>query len=85
VELHLAIIINLTRCIMGNFKKLRVWQKAKDLAVRIYKLTDQGQLRTQLSIAVEIGYLSVEKYNEIEAECDEISAMITRLIKHRMK
>jgi len=28
---------------MGNFKKLRVWQKAKDLAVRIYKLTDQGQ------------------------------------------
>jgi len=70
---------------MGNFKKLRVWQKAKDLAVRIYKLTDQGQLRTQLSIAVEIGYLSVEKYNEIEAECDEISAMITRLIKHRMK
>jgi four helix bundle protein len=132
VELHLATIINLTRCIMGNFKKLRVWQKAKDLAVRIYKLTDQGhfntdfslrdqlrrssvsipsniaegddlstdkqsirhffiargsnaELRTQLSIAVEIGYLSVEKYNEIEAECDEISAMITRLIKHRMK
>ena len=24
---------------MGNFQKLRVWQLAKDLAVRIYKLT----------------------------------------------
>jgi four helix bundle protein len=24
---------------MGNFKKLNVWQLAKDLAVRIYKLT----------------------------------------------
>ena len=24
---------------MGNFKKLRVWQLAKDLAVKIYKLT----------------------------------------------
>jgi len=25
---------------MGNFKKLRVWMKAKDLAVNIYKLTE---------------------------------------------
>jgi hypothetical protein len=24
---------------MGNFQKLRVWQIAKDLAVKIYKLT----------------------------------------------
>ena len=117
---------------MGNFKKFRVWQKAKDLAVKIYKLTEQGQfakdyglkdqirrssvsipsniaegedlstdkqsvrhfyiargsnaeLRTQLSIAAEIGYLSPEKYHDIENECDEISAMITMLIKHRMK
>ena len=26
---------------MGNFQKLRVWQLAKDLAVKIYKLTSQ--------------------------------------------
>ena len=27
---------------MGNFKELRVWLLAKDLAVRVYKLTDSG-------------------------------------------
>jgi four helix bundle protein len=27
---------------MGNFKKLNVWQKAKDLAVSVYKLTGSG-------------------------------------------
>ena len=26
---------------MGNFQELRVWQMAKDLAVKIYKLTSQ--------------------------------------------
>jgi four helix bundle protein len=30
--------INLNRCTMGNFRKLLVWQKAKELAVKIYKL-----------------------------------------------
>jgi four helix bundle protein len=33
---------NLNRCKMGNFKKLLVWQRSKDLAVRIYKLTESG-------------------------------------------
>ena len=28
---------------MGNFKKLRVWQLAKDLAVKIYKLTKSSK------------------------------------------
>ena len=27
---------------MGNFRDLKVWQKARDLAVYIYRLTDQG-------------------------------------------
>jgi four helix bundle protein len=27
---------------MVNFKELKVWQQAKDLAVDIYRLTDQG-------------------------------------------
>jgi four helix bundle protein len=27
---------------MGNFKKLLVWQRSKDLAVKIYKLTESG-------------------------------------------
>jgi four helix bundle protein len=117
---------------MGNFKKLIVWQKAKNLAVSIYKLTDSGdfikdfglkdqirrasvsipsniaegdnldtdkqsvrhfyiargsvaELRTQLLISMEMGYISSEKYDEMETECDKISAMLTTLIKHRLK
>ena len=117
---------------MGNFKELRVWQLAKDLAVRIYKLTqnptfskdfglkDQiqrsavsipsniaegdnldtdkqsvrhffiargstAELRTQLIISVEIGYITNQEFELFDSECDKISAMLTTLIKHRMK
>jgi len=117
---------------MGNFKKLHVWQKAKDLAVNIYKLTDSGyfikdfglkdqirrssvsissniaegdnldtdkqsirhfyiargstaELRTQLIISMEIGYITLEKFEEYEQECDKICAMLTTLIRHRLK
>ena len=117
---------------MGNFKELKVWQQAKDLAVDIYRLTDQGlfikdfglkdqmrrssvsvpsniaegddlgtdkqsirhfyisrgslaELRTQLVISLEIQYISVEKYNDLEKKCDTISAMLTALINHRSK
>jgi four helix bundle protein len=117
---------------MGNFRELKVWQQAKDLAVDIYRLTDQGffikdfglrdqmrrasvsipsniaegddldtdkqsirhfyiargsvaELRTQLVISMEIEYISSEKYKEMEKICDNICAMLTGLIKHRMK
>jgi four helix bundle protein len=117
---------------MGNFKKLLVWLKAKDLSVQVYKITnlspfveDYGlkdqirrsavsipsniaegdnldtdkqsikhfyiargsaaELRTQLIISMEIGYISSEALEELEKFCDEISAMLTAIIKHRMK
>jgi four helix bundle protein len=28
---------------MGNFQKLRVWQIAKDLAIKIYRLTQSNE------------------------------------------
>jgi four helix bundle protein len=115
---------------MGNFKKLNVWLKAKNLAVNIYKLTDltlinkdfsmkdqmrrsavsipsniaegdtldtdkqstrhfyiargsTAELRTQLIISLEVGYIKSDTFEELEHECDEISAMLTSLIKHR--
>jgi four helix bundle protein len=115
---------------MGNFKELKVWQQSKDLAVNIYKLTEEGafikdyglkdqmrrasvsvpsniaegdnldtdkqsvrhfyiargsvaELRTQLIIGEEIGYLTECKYKELEKECEQISAMLTSLIKYR--
>ncbi|HKK41771.1 MAG TPA: four helix bundle protein [Bacteroidales bacterium] len=116
---------------MGNFKNLNVWLKAKNLAVNIYKLTDQAlynkdfsmkdqmrrsaisipsniaegdaldtnkqsikyfhiargstaELRTQLIISMEVGYIKSDLYKELELECDEIGAMLTSLIKHRL-
>ena len=43
-----------------------------------------AELRTQLIISMEIGYIPNEKYEELEKECDKISAMLTGLIKHRL-
>ncbi len=115
---------------MGKFQELRVWQRAKDLAVYIYKLTRNGsfakdyslkeQIRdaavsipsniaegdelgtdkqairffyiakgssaevlTQSIIALEIGYISQEKFDHIENECKIISSMLMRLIRAR--
>ena len=117
---------------MGNFLKLRVWQLAKELAVRIYKLTQKptfskdyglkdqiqraavsipsniaegdnldtdkqsvrhfyiargstAELRTQLIISLEIGYISTQEFELFDSDCDKISAMLTTLIKHRLK
>ena len=117
---------------MGNFRKLFVWQKAKDLSVNIYKLTNSGpfikdfglkdqvrrssvsipsniaegdnldtdkqsirhffiargstaELRTQLIILLEIGYITDEEFKLFDSDCDKISAMLTTLIKHRLK
>jgi len=117
---------------MGNFKELKVWQLSKDLAVSIYRLTNNinqfkdfglkdqmrrssvsvpsniaegdhldtdkqsvrhfyiargsiTEIRTQLAIATEVGYISQKQYDELEQEYERISAMLTALIKHRAK
>jgi len=115
-----------------GFKELKVWQKAKDLAIHIYKLTTHGELnrdyglrdqirrsavsipsniaegderdtdkesirflfiakgslaelRTQLQIAFEIGYLTRAAFDEIDKECIELGRMIGKLIKSRQE
>jgi four helix bundle protein len=124
--------IHLNRCKIGKFKELKVWKQSKDLAVSIYRLTEEGafikdfglkdqirrasvsipsniaegdnldtdkqsvrhfyiargsvaELRTQLVIGMEIGYLKEDQYNRLERECEQISAMLTSLIKYRSK
>jgi four helix bundle protein len=42
-------------------------------------------LRTQLIISLEIEYISSDTYKDLEKRCDNISAMLTGLIKHRSK
>jgi four helix bundle protein len=40
--------------LMGNFRELRVWQRAKDLAVFIYKMTMEGQFSTDFGLRDQI-------------------------------
>ena len=115
-----------------GFKDLVVWQKAKDLAIVIYKTSEGGdfgrdfglrdqvrrsivsvasnlaegderdtdkesvrfffiakgslaELRTQLQIAHEIGYLEKQVYESIEAKCEKLGKMIGGLIRARQR
>jgi four helix bundle protein len=113
-----------------GFKDLIVWQKAKDLAIKVYEASEEGdlnrdfglrdqarrsavsiasnlaegderdtdresirffyiakgslaELRTQMEIAYEIGYLKKQFYESIETECITLGKMIGALIKKR--
>lgn len=113
-----------------GFKDLIVWQKARDLALKVYRASEEGdlnrdfslrdqmrrsavsipsnlaegderdtdkesvrffyiakgslaELRTQIGIAYEIGYLKKQFYESIEAECVTLDKMIGALIKKR--
>lgn len=115
-----------------GFKDLIVWQRAKDLAILIYKMTESepfkrdyclrdqlrrsaisipsniaegderatdkeavrffyiakgslAELRTQLEIAFEIGYIEKNTYDEIDRDCINLGKMIGQLIKVRSK
>jgi hypothetical protein len=60
-------INKLNRCIMGNFQKLHVWQLAKELAVKIYKLTQNPKFKNDFGFKDQI----------------QRSAMLSKLIKAR--
>jgi len=56
---------------MGNFKKLRVWQIAKDLAVKIYKLTQNPLFKKDFGFKDQIQRAAVSIPSNI-AEGDEL-------------
>jgi len=56
---------------MGNFQKLRVWQLAKDLAVKIYKLTKSPELAKDFGLKDQIRRAAVSIPANI-AEGDEL-------------
>ena len=113
-----------------GFKGLIVWSKAKDLAVKVYKVSSRGELlkdfglrdqirkcavsipsnlaegderdtdkesvrffyiakgslaelRTQLQIAFEIGYIEKDTFEELDQEFIQLGKMIGALIKKR--
>ena len=58
---------------MGKFRELKVWQKAKDLAVYLYKLTGQGKFAKDFSLRDQIRSASVSIPSNI-AEGDELGS-----------
>lgn len=56
---------------MGDFKKLRVWQLSKDLAVRIYKMTNNGQISKDLGFKDQIQRSAISIPSNI-SEGDEL-------------
>jgi len=65
----------------GGFKELKVWQKGKDLAVYIYRISNSGDF------AKDYGLRDIPKetFKEIEMGCIEMSSMLSKLIAARAK
>jgi len=57
--------------IMGKFRELKVWQRAKDLSVFIYKLTGHGAFAKDYSLRDQIRRAAVSIPSNI-AEGDEL-------------
>ena len=56
---------------MGKFRELKVWQRAKDLAVYIYKLTEEGKFARDFSLRDQFRRAAVSIPSNI-AEGDEL-------------
>ena len=56
---------------MGNFRELKVWQRAKDLAVYIYRLTTHGEFSKDYGLRDQIRKAAVSIPSNI-AEGDEL-------------
>lgn len=57
--------------IVGNFQDLKVWQRAKDLAVHIYRLTNRGKFVKDFGLRDQIRRAAVSIASNI-AEGDEL-------------
>lgn len=69
--LIVQVIVNFkNRCIMVNFQRLQVWQIAKDLAVKIYKLTQKPPFSKDYGLKDQIQRAAVSIPSNI-AEGDE--------------
>ena len=58
---------------MGNFHKLRVWQKAKDLAIFIYRETQSGKFAKDFGFRDQIRRAAVSVPSNI-SEGDELGS-----------
>jgi four helix bundle protein len=56
---------------MGRFRELKVWQRGKDLAVYIYKVTNKGEFAGDFSLKDQIRDAAVSVPSNV-AEGDEL-------------
>ncbi len=56
---------------MGNFKKLMVWQKAKDAAVKIYQISENNPFQKDFGLKDQIRRAAISVPSNI-AEGDEL-------------
>jgi four helix bundle protein len=56
---------------MGKFRDLKVWQRAKDLAVYVYRLTGKGEFTRDFSLRDQMRKAAVSSPSNI-AEGDEL-------------
>jgi len=71
VELHVDYYVSINICCkMGNFQKLNIWQLAKEMAVKIYRLTDKQPFLRDYGLKDQIQRSAVSIPSNI-AEGDE--------------
>jgi len=56
---------------MGNFRELKVWQRSKNLAIYLYKISDQEKFTKDYSLKDQIRRAAISMPSNI-AEGDEL-------------
>jgi len=56
---------------VGNYRELKVWQKGRDLAIRVYQLTSAGEFQKDFGLRDQIRRAAVSIASNI-AEGDEL-------------
>ena len=74
------VFILLNNIVMGKFKELLVWQRAKDLAVYIYKMSRDGELSKDYGLRDQMRRAAVSIPSNI-AEGDELDTN-KQAVKH---
>ena len=76
---------NLNRCIMSHFEELKVWQKAVDLAVKVYEITKKDPFSKDFGLRDQMRRASVSISSNIsegdELESDKSSIRHFRIAK----
>jgi four helix bundle protein len=67
------LLSNLNRCIMSHFEELKVWQKAVDLAVKVYEITKNEPFKKDYGLRDQMRRSSVSISSNI-SEGDQLDS-----------